>query len=266
MKSSLANSAPALLLASATAILAAAFVLPVGGERQPRTRYQRLAGFAGTFGTPRSAESSPASTRGETWGLVVQAVRQKYTPVQADALLNRVEAFSTSAEKPARRRGRVNIRKPAAPIPTAPVAASTAEAEPAAAVAPPATASAVETADSVGARYENDLSKYPLDKGAAQGPIALRLRGLSRNSGRCILKVAVTNRGDDDFFIRDFVVRDGRDVLAAKSYVRLFVEPGRTREGFVVFDKPRTGADVHVALKEDREKGQVVELPVPYPF
>lgn len=269
MRAFLSDKAPALLLASASAILLAAFCLPVGGERRARTQYQRLAGYIGTFEATQSADSpgkAAISTRGETWGLVAQAVRQRYTPIQADALLNRVESFSKDAHKPAQRRGRVKARKPAASMPTASSAASTATVKTDAAVAPPAAVSAPETADSVSARYENDLSKYPLDKSAAQGTIVLRLQGLSRSSSRYILKVAVTNRGDDDFFVRDLVVRDGRDILAAKSYIRLFVEPGRTREGFVVFDKPRTGADVHVALKEDREKGRAVELPVPYPF
>lgn len=264
MRAFLSDKAPALLLATASAILAAAFCLPAGGER---TQYQRLVGFVGTFEPSPSADTSgkgAASARGETWGLVAQAVRQKYTPVQADALLSRVESFSK--DKPAPHRSRPQTRKPAAPTPSISVAASTAAVKPDAATPTPIAAPAPETTDSVSARYENDLSKYPLDKSAAQGPIVLRLRGLSLNRDRCILKVAVTNRGDDDFFVRDFGVHDGRDILAAKSFVRLFVEPGRTREGFVVFDKPRTGADVHVVLKEDREKGRVVELPVPYPF
>jgi hypothetical protein len=118
----------------------------------------------------------------------------------------------------------------------------------------------------VGEIYENDPSKYALDASAARGSIVLRLRGLSRSGGRYILKVSVTNRGGDDFFVREFALRDGKEIIGSKSLVRLFVEPGRTREGFVVFEKPRTGAAVHVALKEDREKGRVVELPVPYPF
>jgi len=269
MRAFLSAKAPALLLASASAILLAAFCLPVGSERRARTQYLRLAGFVGTFETPQNADSpdkAAASTRGETWGLVAQAVRQRYTPIQANALLSRVESFSKDTDKPAERRNRVKTRRPAASTPGASVMANTATAKPDAAVAPPVAVSAAETPDSVSARYENDLSKYPLDKSAAQGPIVLRLQGLSRNDSRCILKVAVTNRSDEDFFVRDLVVRDGRDILVAKSYVRLFVEPGRTREGFVVFDKPRSGADVHIALKEDREKGRVVELPVPYPF
>jgi hypothetical protein len=118
----------------------------------------------------------------------------------------------------------------------------------------------------VGEIYENDPAKYSLDASAAQGTIVLRLRGLSRSGGRYILKVSVTNRGGDDFFVREFSLRDGQEVIGSKSLVRLFVEPGRTREGFVVFEKPRTGAAVHVALKEDKEKGRVVELAVPYPF
>lgn len=268
MRVFLSDRAPALLLMVASLILAVGFCLPVGGERQSRTQYRRLAGFVGTFETSPTADSAGkgiASPRGETWGLVAQAVRQRYTPVQADALLSRVESFSKGTPKPVSR-GHGKARKTATSAPPVSVEASSATTTPAMTAALPVPARAVETAYSVSDRFENDLSKYSLDRSAAQGPITFRLLGLSRNSGRYVLKVAVTNRSDDDFFVRDFVLRDGRDILAAKSYFRLFVEPGRTREGFVVFDRPRNGADVHIALKEDREKGRVVEMPVPYPF
>ena len=125
---------------------------------------------------------------------------------------------------------------------------------------------AAETADHVTESYENDEAKYLLDLSATQGTIMLSLCGLSRKNGRFILKVAVTNRGGEDLFVRELSVRDGLTVRPAKSYFRLFVEPGRSHEGYVVFDPPRSGADIHVALMEDREKGRVVELPVPYSF
>jgi hypothetical protein len=205
----------------------------------------------------------------ETWGLVAQAVRQRFTPVEANALLRRVESLTKTKEteeKAAARSAQLKTRKRSVPAASVTVAASSAAVKPEAHAPAPAAIPAPETADSVGELYENDSAKYSLDANAAQGSIVLRLRGLSRSGGRYILKVSVTNRGGDDFFVREFALRDGKEVIGSKSLVRLFVEPGRTREGFVVFEKPRTGAAVHVALKEDREKGRVVELPVPYPF
>lgn len=272
MRASLRDNAPALLLALASAILAVAFTMPIGAERLARTQYQRLEGFAGSF-EPAKASGAPAQGAtaggGETWGLVAQAVRQRYTPVEANALLSRVESL-TKAQEPARktseRPSRTKAKKNAAEATPAVVAASTAAVKPEAHAQPVAAVPAPETADSVGEAYENDPAKYSLDASAAQGTVILRLRGLSRAGGRYVLKVAVTNRGGDDFFVREFVLRDGQDVIGCKSLIRLFVEPGRTREGFVVFEKPRNGAAVHVALKEDKEKGRVVELAVPYPF
>ena len=263
---------PAILLILASALLAAAFSLPIGAERLARTQYQRLEGFVGAFDAPKVSEGDAKGvprTGTETWGLVAQAVRQKFTPIEANALLSRVESLTKAKEpavKAAPHPGRAKALKAAALAAAAAVAASTAtvKEEPRAPVA--AASPAPETADSVGEIYENDPAKYSLDAGASQGSISLRLRGLSRSGGRYILKVAVTNRGGDDFFLREFVLRDGRDIIGSKSLVRLFVEPGRTREGFVVFEKPRTGAAVHVELKEDRENGRGVELPVPYPF
>lgn len=265
-----ADRAPALILVTTSIILAATFCLPIGNERASRTQYQRLEGFVGTFSASRGEDSIGKSTvpaNGEAWGLVAQAVRQRYTPVQADGLLNQVESFGKDKEaqgKRALRRDRAKTRKPLTS--TTAVSTSTVTSKPEAAVSVPVTAPASETADVVSERYENDSAKYSLDTTAAQGSVALRLQGLSRDGGRYLLKVAVTNRGGDDFFVREFTLRDGHEIIGSKSFIRLFVEPGRTREGFVVFEKPRTGAAVYVALKEDREKGRVIELPVPYPF
>lgn len=266
------DNAPAFLLVLASAILVIAFSLPIGAERRARTQYQRLEGFAGSFETTKSLEAAAQDTPtggAETWGLVAQAVRQRYTPVQANALLNRVESLTNAkktSEKAASRSEHAKIRKYALPSAASTVAASSSTATPETHAAAASATLAPETADSVGELYENDSAKYSLDASAAQGSIVLRLRGLSRSDGRYILKVAVSNRGGDDFFVREFALRDGKEIIGSKSLIRLFVEPGRTREGFVVFEKPRTGAAVHVALKEDREKGRVVELLVPYPF
>jgi hypothetical protein len=275
MRASLRDKAPALLLVSASAILSVAFSLPIGAERLARTQYQRLEGFVGSFEGGEKAAAAPAATGApgggtETWGLVAQAVRQRYTPIEANALLSRVQSLTKTPEAPgkaAERAVEAKARKRAAQAAPAVVAVSSAapkaETNPQA-IAP--AAPAPETADSVGEAYENDSAKYALDAVAASGPISLRLRGLSRTGGRYILKLAVTNRGGDDFFVREVVLRDGQEVVGSKSFLRLFVEPGRTREGLVVFEKPRTGAVVHVALKEDREKGRLIELAVPYPF
>lgn len=256
----------------ASAILVVAFSLPIGAERLARTQYERLEGFVGSFEAskaPNTDANGTSAAGGETWGLVAQAVRQRYTPIEANALLNRVESLTKAKEteeKAAAHSERLKIRKRALQAAAPAMAASSATVKPEAHAPALAAIPAPETADSVGETYENDPAKYSLDASAAQGSIILRLRGLSRSGGRYILKVSVTNRGGDDFFVREFALRDGKEIIGSKSLVRLFVEPGRTREGFVVFEKPRTGAAVHVALKEDREKGRVVELLVPYPF
>lgn len=271
MKAFLRDNAPAFLLVLASAILAVAFSLPIGAERLARTQYQRLEGFVGSFESTKApgAEAKGAPANGtETWGLVAQAVRQRYTPIEANALLSRVESL-TKTKETGEKAAASSIRQARSrAVPTAPVAVATSSAPVIlqAPAPPPAATPAPETTESMGEIYENDPAKYSLDASAAQGSIVLRLRGLSRSGGRYILKVSVTNRGGDDFFVREFSLRDGQEVVGSKSLIRLFVEPGRTREGFVVFEKPRTGAAVHVALKEDREKGRVVELPVPYPF
>lgn len=274
MRASLRDNAPAFLLVLASAILAVAFSLPIGAERLARTQYQRLEGFVGSFEAAKAPDAPAKGAAGggaETWGLVAQAVRQRYTPVEANALLSRVESLTKTQGAPRKTaertaRAKTDKKTAQAAVAAAAVAGSSAAVKPEPHAPPIAAAPAPETADSVGEAYENDPAKYSMDASAAQGAVILRLRGLSRAGGRYVLKVAVTNRGGDDFFVREFALRDGQDVIGSKSLVRLFVEPGRTREGFVVFEKPRNGAAVHVALKEDKEKGRVVELAVPYPF
>jgi hypothetical protein len=270
------ENAPALLLVLATVILMVTFSLPVGGERRrSQTRYQSLNGFVGAFAVWRDSAPAQSAAAAEPLPRIVPpaaaASSARSTANQrrkaAHAKLNTAIKIAPSHAWP----HLVSAQTPSVIVASVEKSSvtesSTAAAEkpasaPSAAPAKPAT----ETADFVAESYENDPSKYPMDRSAAQGPITMSLCGLSRQKGRYFLKVAVTNNGNEDFFVKELSVRDGRTVLTAKSFFRLFIESGRTREGFVVFEVPRAGADVHVALKEDREKGRVVELPVPYSF
>ncbi len=249
--------APAFIMIAASGVLAALFSLPLGRERRAATRYAPLAGYAATFA--RAEGGDAGSSRGAAWGLVARALRRQYPPVQASEVLRRVEpARADPAKTQARRavRARKRAERPAVP---AAVSVSTA-------AAPPRPVDPWGSAQKASDAYENDASRYPLDVRAESGGVALRLRGLSRKDARFILKISVTNRGNEDFFVRDVAISAGRDPLDSRAFVRLFVEPGRTREGFVVFERPRPGAVVHVALKEDGVKGRVVVLAVPYPF
>ncbi|MDO8756589.1 MAG: hypothetical protein Q7J64_01130, partial [Elusimicrobiota bacterium] len=116
----------------ASAILVVAFSLPIGAERLARTQYERLEGFVGSFeasgATDAGAKSAPTAGT-DTWGLMAQAVRQKYTPIEANALLSRVESLTKAketAEKAAAHSARLKIRKHALPAAPLTVAASSA--------------------------------------------------------------------------------------------------------------------------------------------
>ena len=268
------ENAPALLLVLATAILAVTFSLPVGGERRgSQTRYQSLSGFVGAFKSRQDSPLAQSAAAAEPQPKIVPpAAAASSSRSKANQRRKAAHSKPNPAIKLAPSHAWPHLVSAQTPLAIAPFVekssvteSSTASAETPASVAAPAR-SAAETADFVAESYENDPSKYPMDRSAARERVALTLCGLSRQKGRYFLKVAVTNNGSEDFFVKELSVRDGRTALAAKSFFRLFVEPGRTREGFVVFDVPRAGADVHVALREDREKGRVVELPVPYSF
>ncbi len=113
--------------------------------------------------------------------------------------------------------------------------------------------------------FEAELSKFPLDDKTANAKVLLRLEGLCRWQGHFILKVAVENQTGSDFFVKELSAYDGSAFVTLKSYFRLLVEPGRTRVGYVLFDAA-PGEKVKLTLKEDRENGRVLEVPVRYPF
>ncbi|MDE2141456.1 MAG: hypothetical protein KGJ84_03455 [Elusimicrobia bacterium] len=115
-------------------------------------------------------------------------------------------------------------------------------------------------------RFENDPSRYPLDRSLKKDGITLTLEGIARLDRSYVLKVSVTNETGTDFFIKDFAVQAGSVLLASRSDFRILVEPQRQRSGYVVFDKPKPGMAVHIKLKEDGGKNRIVETLVPYPF
>ena len=268
----LKENAPRLMLLLTSIILMVTFGLPVGSERRRfQTRYQTLSGFVGAFEVRASTTSAPAPILAEpphpvevspdVSPRVKAQVKRRNARTKSESKLKEapshrwphlVTAQSPSAIEAAVEKSSVTLSSGTVTEKTSPTVVSA--------------KSAAVTADFVAEAYDNDPAKYPMERNAAQGPITLSLCGLSREKDRYILKVVVINRGEEDFFVKELSVRDGRATLASKSFFRLFVEPGRSREGFVVFDAPHAGADVHVALREDREKGRVVELSVPYSF
>lgn len=250
MRASLSDKAPAILLGLATVILAVAFSVPVGRERlAAATPYAPLEGYAGSFKASEAA--APASGAAQKASAVLGLVSQ--------LMGNR------GASKPSNGSERGKPKPRPAVSPVAVVSVSTAAQQ--AVVTPRPQDPPVESFDSISEAFETNPAKCPLNEAVSNVSVTFQLRGVARSSGRFIVKVAIINRGSQDFFVKDLVARDSQgEIDDSKSYVRLFVEPSRTREGFVVFSKLRVGACIQVALKEDRENGRVLQLPVRYPF
>lgn len=119
--------------------------------------------------------------------------------------------------------------------------------------------------DAVRDAFEGDLSRFPLDVQATKDKVTLRLVGVCRWQGHYIVRVAIDNQTDADLFIKELSAYDGSTFVTIKSYFRLFVEAGRSREGHVLFDAT-PGSKIKLRLKEDREGGRTIEAPVRYPF
>lgn len=114
--------------------------------------------------------------------------------------------------------------------------------------------------------YESDPSRYPMGRTVRSGSLALTLEGLELRDKLCVLKVSVANSGGVDAFLKEFAVRTRAGVLASRSIFRILVEAARSREGYVVFVTPPSGAAVQIRLKEDGGKGRSIEMGVPYRF
>ena len=168
------------------------------------------------------------------------------------------------------RRAAVPAKPTASPIPVSPPAAASTPAQEAKAETAPAPSATVASQDlnleNIAQKFENDPSKFPLDRSRKSEGITLTLLAVGRLDRLFVLKVAVANETDADFFVKGFSVQAGADDLGSRSSFRILVEPRRTRTGYVLFGQPQPGAAVKIKLKEDGGKGLAVEMPVPYPF
>ena len=168
--------------------------------------------------------------------------------------------------KPTKRSRRMKATTPAkSKEPALIVAVSTqtsAVPAPAAAAAAPPTY----TYESIADKFENDPSNFSLDRVAKAGDVTLRLLGLERLAEAFVLKVAVANDSSSDFYVKGFVVQAGAKTLISRFYFRILVESQRAREGYIVFEKPQTGAAVKIKIEEEGGKGRSLSSQVPYPF
>lgn len=253
-------------------VLCAGFAVPIGPERGYGTTYARLAGLSARFGPAGPVAGAPALETGPREGAA--------PPASSPEPLAAGRVSGSGAPRPAKGR-RKHRGKGAAALADIGVATSTRTAVPQPDQTPPAGPSpldglpqaaprppAVPVDDSPEAlreMFEADPSKFPLDAKAWAEGVFLRLAGLCKVKSGYIVKVAVTNRSSADFFIQELGAYNGEDMVSVRSHIRLFVEPGRTRDGYVVVAPP-PGAQVKIKLKEDREKGRVLEVPVRYPF
>lgn len=223
----------------------------------------------------------PMSLEGKTW-VLHEAAPPRPEPARQSAAATgersaKIEKDERSLSSRTRRKARLHrpavasapkVTEQEAPKPSSPQDAKENAPVAVSAVAPPGTLDPVQqyTMQELVDGFESDPSRYPLDRTVRSDGVALTLEGLQRREKLFVLKVAVANGTDADFFIKDFTVRAGATVLGSRSLFRILVEPQRVREGYVVFEKPQAGAVVQIKLKEDGGKGRSIESGVPYRF
>lgn len=270
-----------LLAAGLTLALAVGFWLPTSLSVAGSTAYSRMEGTSLTLAQAQPSASVAASEQGVS---LPQGQAQPNTPAAAPIALptplpmanqgfwgtEPPKARARAGERPLSRRAAVTAKPTASPIPVPPPAPASvpvqkAKAEPA--PAPATTAASQDLAlDNIAQKFENDPSKYPLDRSRKLEGVTLTLLAVGRLDRLFVLKVAVANETDADFFVKGFSVQAGTDDLGSRSSFRILVEPRRSRTGYVLFGQPQPGAAVKIKLKEDGGKGLAIEMPVPYPF
>lgn len=182
-------------------------------------------------------------------------------PVSLAAVISR----AVLPPRPQKRRRSANRQAKLAAKPAV-AAASVAAAPPA---APATAAPAVPTADTldiVAEKFESDPAVFSMDRSVKAGGMTLHLLGLERLPAAYVLKVEAVNDSDADFYVKDLSLAASGKPLLSRSYFRILVESQRARQGYVVFQKPQTGAAVEIKLKEDGGKGRSLSVQVPYPF
>jgi len=115
-------------------------------------------------------------------------------------------------------------------------------------------------------KYETDASRFALSEEASSGNVSLEFLGIEKRATFYVLKVAINNDSDADFFIDDFKVLNGNVALESRAIFRVLVEAGNAREGYLLFRPPLTGKSVKVVLKEDGGKGRRLALALSLPF
>ncbi|MBI5631623.1 MAG: hypothetical protein HY921_12160 [Elusimicrobia bacterium] len=277
MKILLKTSAPWIVL-SVTAALCVVFGLSFGKERSTGTTYSSFGSLVSTFAAAQASldkhlGSNPSAAVAATTGQEPAGGLTVYDQSPSEVTKTTATAPGARMRRAGRHRSSLKgapARPPAPAPPDSPDkrngAPSPIEGIPVAApAAEPAVGPIEFTPDLIRDSFDGELSKFPLDLKIANERVSLRLEGLCRWRGHFILKVAVDNQTGGDFFVKELSAYDGSVYVTIKSYFRLLVEPGRTREGHLLFDAP-AGAKVKITLKEDRENGRAMELPVRYPF
>lgn len=251
-----------------SAALAVAFWLPFGPTGAGSTGYAPMAGAslsATSTQAPAAAASDQAPMPQARIPLQEQAsaptARVADAPAVRKGVASKPRAHAAMLTASARTPTTAGVEQSTA----APNRAEEPEARPAA--TPPTPAAPPDyTLESIAQKFENDPSKYPLDRIRKLNGIALGLVAMGRLDRLSVLKVSVANETETDFFVKGFSIQAGSAVLGSRSLFRILVEPGRMRVGYVLFEKPPSGACVKIKLKEDGGKGLAVEMPVPYPF
>lgn len=249
------------LKAAATLALAAAFVLPTRAERRSKTAYKPMAGAAAYFTVNASSAAGPADRH--QGRAVERAIRLKFSPYQANALLQAIEAMGHAPTKTSPRPAwRGHAKKEALKTPAPPQVSYKNPMD-----APPQEIDGPElsTLEKVQDWFEPQGHKFILDQTASLRGITLRLVALCWMPRKFVVKVSVVNESQEDFFIKNIMAKENSRETG-EYFIRLFVESGKTIDGYMVFNRPLSGGKVDVVLKEDRAAGRVLSAPLEYPF
>lgn len=250
-----------LLAPLSTIVLAVAFLAPDGPGT--RTAYQSVNGKTWSMRQPEPVLAPAVAS------VAVSTAASAAAPAPVAAPVPRsTKTRARHSRRAALPREAAVVQRTPAEAHLAPAPATSTGTAASAPATPRATAAATPdyALEDIAERFENDESKFPLDRSTEAGGVTLHLVGLEKLPAMYVLKIAVVNSADADFFIKGFIITAGSQILSSRPIFRILVEPQRTREGYVIFERPQAGASVKINLKEDGGKGHSLEMAIPYPF
>ncbi len=127
---------------------------------------------------------------------------------------------------------------------------------------------AVITLEDVITAIDNDTARYVTDIHKARSDISVEISAISSWEDKIALKFEISNSKESrkDFFPGKAMLTQDSLFVKCADFLPLFVSPGKTKAGALVFDKPAKAQNLVFIITESGKPGNYLSLIIPYRF